>query len=199
MISAWISATHGLAEIGLLQANSAGFEQKHRQDRLAALAIMPRQREGARDFAGGDLAHAAALEGSFDRHDHGRPAAELPAGDDDTVIRLGHDALERKPRGFHPVERAEQLAEAARIENGLGALPRPHLDDALTPQETIPALFGDGIIVACGVHHDRTSSAACSSRNVTVPGVAPKSLISILAARSNRAKNRSSTSFQTWV
>src|SRR5579871_2374568 len=44
---------HGLAEIGLLQANAAGFKQKHRHDRLAALTVTPRQLERARDLAGG--------------------------------------------------------------------------------------------------------------------------------------------------
>src|ERR1700733_1905368 len=189
----------GLAEISLLQANTASFQQKHWQDRLATLAVAPRQPEGASDFAGGNFSHATPLECSLDRHDHGRPATELPSRDDNTVIRLRNNSFKREPRGFHSIERAEQLAEAARIKNRLSALARPHLDDALALQEAIPALFGDRIVVVCGVHHDRASSAACSRRKVTVPGVAPKSLISTLAARPNRAKKRSSTSFQTWV
>ena len=158
-----------------------------------------RQRECGRDLAGGNFPHAAALERPLDRHDHGGLASELTARNDDTVIRLGHDPLKRKPGRFQPVERAEQLAEAAWIENRPDAFSRPHLDDAQARQETLAALLGDRVIAVCGVYHDRASSAACWSRSVTVPGVAPKSLISTFAALSKREKNRSSTAFQTWA
>ncbi len=190
---------HCLAEIGLLQTNAARFEQKHWQDELAALAVAPRQRECRRNLAGGNFPHAAALEGSLDCHDHGRLAGELPARNDDAVIGLGHDPLQRQPGGFKPVEWAEQLAEGARVEKRPGSLAGPHLDDALARQETITALLGNRVVTVCRGHHDRTSSAACSSRSVTVPGVAPKSLTSSFATRSKRAKNRSSTAFQTWA
>src|SRR5262245_11374778 len=168
---------HGLAEVGLLQANAAGLEQKHRQDRLAALPVAPRERQCGRDLARRHLPHASALERALDRQDQGGPAGELPARDDDAVIRLGHDPLERKPGRFYVVERAKQLAKRTGIEERPGALARPHLDDTPARQEAVAALPGDRVLMAL-LHHERTSSAACSSRNVTVPGVAPKSLIS---------------------
>ncbi len=90
-------ADHGLAEVGLLQANAARLEQKHRQDRLAALAIAPCEGQCGRDLARRHLPHAAALERALDRHDHGGPAGHLSACNDNAVIRLGHDSLERKP------------------------------------------------------------------------------------------------------
>src|SRR4029077_18634486 len=133
----------------------------------------------ARDLAGGNFAHAAALECSLDRHDQRGLAGELPARNDDTVIGLGHNSLQWKPRGFHAIKRTKQFVEGTDIEKRSSALACPHLNDALAREETVTALFGNRIVEVCGLHCERTSSAACSRRNVTVPGVAPKSLISI--------------------
>src|SRR5580700_8654110 len=47
----------------------------------------------------------------------------------------------------------------------------------------------------CSAHFSITSTA-CSSRSITLPGVAPASLISIRTAPSYFAKNRSITAFQ---
>ena len=190
---------HGLAEVGLLEPDAAGFQQQHRQDRFAGLAVASRERERACDLAAGDFSQAAPLERPLDRHDHGGFAREFPARDDDAVIGLGHDPLERKPGGFQAIERAKQLAEATGIKERLGTLARSHLDDAPPRQEAVAALRGGRIGTVFRRRHGFTSSPACSSRNVTVPGVAPKSLISTRAACSKWEKNRSSTAFQTWA
>ena len=101
---------------------------------------------------------------------------------DRAVIRLADDVLHREPRRFDAVERAEQFAERAFVEQRAGALACRQLDEAVAQHR-----HRRWVLYRRRAHELAPSSAASMAsarRSATTPGVAPKSLISICAAPS---------------
>ena len=118
-------------------------------------------------------------------------AVDGATADDHAVVALRHHALRHEPGRLDPIERVQQLAEGAGIEDGL----RPARGRGARRSSRAR---GAGCGQGCdhGSAHDRLTSRAWARRRDTTPGVAPKSLISTEAATSWRAKKRSSTAFQ---
>ena len=63
--------------------------------------------------------------------DHGRLAVDGAARDHAAVIRLADDALQRQPRRLDLVERTEQFAERAGVEQRAGAFARGQFNEAV--------------------------------------------------------------------
>src|ERR1700757_100786 len=101
MISAWISATTASPRLASCRRTPPVSSRSTGRIGFLRLQLRPAGAGAAAVFLPGPSPHPAALERPLDRHDHGGPAGELPARDDDAVIRLGHDPLERKPGRFH--------------------------------------------------------------------------------------------------
>src|SRR5918995_2037865 len=150
---------------------------------MATLGVVQGQLERAGDLRAGDLPDPSALEKPLDG-EHDRPLAiEVTAGHHDPVVARGDHTLRLQVWGLQPLKRADQLPKRAVVQ-----------------QRGRPLAGGElGKLGPCRRWrgHDRLSSTAWASRRATVPGVAPASLISMAAARSSRAKKRSSTARQT--
>src|SRR6476660_3257440 len=102
--------------------------------------------------------------------------------DDNAVIGLEGDALPLQPGRLDAVEGSQQFPPGSRVQQRLGAMAGIELDEAVAHQQVLH------------VHGCLASSMACSIRMRTTPGVAPQSLISILAAGRPPTENmRSST------
>src|SRR3984885_9403167 len=152
---------------------------------------MERKLQRARNLGARNLAHTAALIGALDCRYQSGSAGQCASRQHDSVVRLRDDPLQGQPRRLDAIEGTQHFTERARIENGARALARVHFNKAVALEKT--PVSGPCCRIAV---HARKPSAACAKRSITVPGVAPKSLISIDTAPSKRAKNRSSTFFQ---
>ena len=96
-----------------------------------------REFERAGDLGAADFAQAAALKRAFDREDHRRLSFDLALGDDDAVVGLRHDALARQPRRSHALERIDQFAKPAAVEQCADAAACVELDEAVARQEVL--------------------------------------------------------------
>src|SRR5271154_7104094 len=160
------------SQVGFLQAHAACFEQQDRDRFLTVLRISSCEIEGGRHLGARDLGHAARLEPSFKCNNDGRLTSDRAFENNAAIIELWCDALLGQPRRFH---------QALRPRSGI------QFDKAL-PQDK----FWNHRCIA----HDSIPSTACSSRSITLPGVAPASLISMRMAPSYFEKKRSITAFQ---
>ena len=161
---------HGEAEIGFLESDAARLKQKDGTRRAAPLVIARCEFERADNFLARHFAHAAALKGAFDGDDHRRFAVETAVHDDDAVVFLRHDALHFEPDAVLAVEGADKLPGAPGIQDRQRAFARREFDKAAPRQKALEINFS---------FHFPLSSTACCSRSETMPGVAPKSLISM--------------------
>ena len=109
------------AQVGFLQAHAAGFQTQHGLSGNTVAVIFRRQLKGGGHFRAGDLTHAAALEGTFNGNHHRRLAIDGPFCNNHTVVGLRDDALRAEPRRHDAVERIQQFAIAAVIQQGAGA------------------------------------------------------------------------------
>src|SRR6202451_2756486 len=175
------------SQVGFLQTHTACFEQQDRDRFLTVLRISSCEIEGGRHLSARDLAHAARLEPSFKCNDDGRLTGDRAFENNAAIIELWCDALLGQPGRFDPVEWADQLAPGTRIHQALRPRSGIQFDKAL-PQDK----FWNHRCIA----HDSITSTARSSRSITLPGVAPASLISMRTAPSYFEKKRSSTAFQ---
>src|SRR6267378_2736283 len=156
------------AKIGLLQTHAAGLEQNHRAGRYTFLVVGTGQIESGSHLFAGNLSHAAALKGALERNNDCCLPGNFSFHHHTAIICLWRDALHRQPGRFHAIEGAKQLARCSRIEERRGPLPCVEFDKALPVDE---------VCVISLVAHRSLTSAACSRRSWTLPGVAPASLI----------------------
>jgi len=170
------------AQIRLLQAHAAGLEEDHRTDRVARFDFTERQFERRRDLRTRHLADASALKSGLDCGDDGRLAAERAACDHRAVVGLADDALHREPRRFELVERAEQFAVRARIEQRVRAFASRHFNETVPREKTL--LRGHRVSPESLASLASLTSTASERRSMTTPGVAPKSFSSNFAAPS---------------
>ena len=112
------------AKVGFLQTYATGFEAQYRLSRNAVAVIFRRQLQRRRHFGAGHFAHAAALEGAFNRHHHRRLAVDGPFRDHHAVIGLRNNPLWPKPRRDNAFKRIQQFAVAAVVEQRLRTLAR---------------------------------------------------------------------------
>ena len=158
----------GQAQVGLLQADAACLKQNDRAGRDSLQVVRTGQIEGGRHFFAGHLSDAASLKCALERHHHCCLSRDLSLHHHTAIVRLWGDTLHRKPGRLHAIEWADQLARCSRIEERRGPLPRVELNEALPVDETR--------IVSLAAHRS-LASTACSRRSITLPGVAPASLI----------------------
>ena len=103
-------------EVGFLQAHAAGFQQDHGAGGHAVAVVFGGQFQRAGNFRAADFAEAAALECAFDRQHDRRQTVDAALGDHHAVVGLRHHALARQPRRHHALERVEEFAKGAGVE-----------------------------------------------------------------------------------